>query len=343
MVKPRLVWGIRIRLCIWAGWLIILSGCESPRVLIRPGPANPKTATDYAKWAVYYTNQGSRDGAIANYTQAIALEADVQKRCSYLLSRGACLYNQNKHLDSNVEQDISGAEKDFNEAVRLCPEDTEARLIRGTFYANTGRPERGLEDYSLLIELDPANPTFLRMRASAYAILGDLEHALTDADKAVILAIGTPSEGFFYQQRAWIRYKFGDINDTLQDLDKSVSLAKGINKCPSLLMKGAVLEERGRSTEAVKVYEQCIEEAGNVPSVTVKIQVNIAKKILLDSIWLARDMSPAGVFGVTVATAIDIMLSPRYGKAYPLAGVTKIYRDEAERRIERVKANKSPL
>lgn len=242
MVQSRLAWGTDISMCILAGLLIILSGCESPRVVIKPGPANPKTATDHVKWANYHSNQGNRDGAITSYTQAIGLEPDVQKRCSYLLSRGICLHNEYRHsLDSSAEQDIAGAEEDFNEAVRLCPEDTEARWVRGTFYANTGRPEKGLEDYSLLIAREPDNAVFRNFRASAYAILGDRECALADADKAITLARGTSSTAFFYQRRAWVLYKCGDIGGTLQDLDKSVSLAKGINKLSYSIIRTCLL------------------------------------------------------------------------------------------------------
>jgi len=322
MVRSGLSWHISIIICLLETALIILSGCKS----------TPKTASDHA----------SRNAALEHYTQAIALEPDTEKRCGYIVNRAVLRHNEYQHsIDSNAEQDISGAERDFNEAVRLCPDHTHARWFRGLFYANTERPEKGLEDYNFLVSHEPANAMFWSMRATAYALSGDSEHAISDADKAITLSRGKPIEALYYQRSAWVRNKCGDINGSIQDLDKSVSLKKGLEKCPPLLMKGAILEEHGQTMEAIAAYEQCIKVCGGkVPlgKMTEAVAEGLPDQAAINMISnLGKDalMNPAGILGAGVGLAVGALIDE--------AGLAKIYRDDAKKQIERIRADKPPL
>ena len=328
MVPARQDLAVFVRNCLLAGVLIVLSGCEA----VPKGPTNPKTANDYARWAMYYTNHNDANGAIASYTKAIALAPDVRTRCGYLLNRGMCLHNEYRHsLDPNVKQDIAGAEADFDEAVRLCPEDIWARQVRGLFYTNTGRFDKGIEDYNVLIGHEPSNPLHYSCSSMGYALRGDSERALADANQAITRSKWTNglSEAFYYQRRANVRYKLKDINGALADFDKAIETSKGIDRCTPLLWKGSVLEKEGRSEDALKVYEQCLKEASVVPPGIIGGTMGGAAGVAQSGAALA---SPAGIFGVAVGAGLGITMS-NDPSAY--------FKEESKRRIERIKAEHS--
>jgi len=332
MVRTEQNLAVFVRICLLINVFAILSGCEAPHVTIPQGPANPKTANDYARWAIYYSNHDDVNEAIASYTKAIALEPDVRTRCGYLLNRGMCLHNEYRHsLDPNAKQDIAGAEADFDEAVRLCPEDIWARQVRGLFYTNTERFDKGIEDYSILIAHEPSNPLHYSSRAMGYALKGDSERALADANQAIILSKGTKglSEAFYYQRRACIHYKLKDINGALADFDKSIEISKGIDKCTPLLWKGDVLEKEGRLDAALQVFEQCLKEASVVPPGVIGGTMGGAAGVAQSGASLA---SPAGIFGVVVGAGLGATMFDDPG-AY--------FREEAKRKIERIKAMQS--
>lgn len=330
MVQSGFSKQININKCILGIVIMILSGCQS----------TPKTASDHARLAVVHVKQKNRNAALEHYTQAIALEPDIEKRCGYIINRAVLRHNEYQHsIDSNEEQDISGAEKDFNEAVRLCPDHMEARWHRGHFFVNTGHPEKGLEDYIFLVAREPANAFFWSMRATSYALLGECERAEADATEATTLAKGKLIEALYYQRRAWVRNKCGNFNGSIQDLDKSVSLKKGIDKCPSLLMKGAILEEQGQMTAALATYEQCIEVCGGIH--IDKIAGNVSDRlpgqavgVVVMNLGKHALATPAGILGAALGLAIDAAISE--------AKLAKIYRDDAERQIQRIKANEPP-
>ena len=253
------------RVIVFVVTALSLSGCAAPRTAdcsVPPGPANPRTAADYSLWAAYYTNRGDMDAAVNSYTQALNLATDAESRCGCLVNRGICRHNESQYMrDKSAKQDLVGAEADFTEAIRLCPDNAWARQVRGLFYANTGSVDKGLEDFNFLVAREPENPLYLMLRSRAYMVRGDMDKALADAAEAISLTKGKPGEAFYYSQRAGIRLKFEDVDGALEDLDKSIALGSLENKCAMLLCKGDILRANGRLADAMLAYQQCIKEA----------------------------------------------------------------------------------
>ncbi|MGE3149924.1 MAG: tetratricopeptide repeat protein [Pseudorhodoplanes sp.] len=71
---------------------------------------------------------------------------------------------------------------DYDEALRLSPENAMAYADRGVAYANQGDHRRAIVDYSEAIRLNPRDQGFYRLRALAHYQLGD--RARSDADNA---------------------------------------------------------------------------------------------------------------------------------------------------------------
>ena len=75
----------------------------------------------------------------------------------------------------------------YNEAIRLEPQDAQAHNNRGTTYLRLGQVERAIQDLDEAIRIDPQYAQPYSNRGVAYASLGQLERAIMDFDEAIQL------------------------------------------------------------------------------------------------------------------------------------------------------------
>jgi tetratricopeptide (TPR) repeat protein len=78
---------------------------------------------------------------------------------------------------------------DFNEAIKLDPQNALAWRVRGATWAGLANYEKALAEYSESIRLDPDNPDSLHHRATMFSVCPDDrirngKQALADATKA---------------------------------------------------------------------------------------------------------------------------------------------------------------
>ena len=69
---------------------------------------------------------------------------------------------------------------DFDQALRLTPNDADAFDSRGSAYAHKGDYERAMQDYDQAIRLNASLADAVHNRSLAYAHEGDYLHALAD-------------------------------------------------------------------------------------------------------------------------------------------------------------------
>jgi tetratricopeptide (TPR) repeat protein len=74
--------------------------------------------------------------------------------------------------------DYDRAIADFDEAIRLDPKDTKAYANRGFAYHVKGQHDRAIADIDEAIRLDPRNATFFAVRATMYIAKGDHDSAI---------------------------------------------------------------------------------------------------------------------------------------------------------------------
>jgi tetratricopeptide (TPR) repeat protein len=240
--------------------------------------------------------------AIAPLTHAISVNQNSESDIALLNYRAMCY---------EATQDFIAAEADYNEALRLCqdtgPNAAWIRSSRCRFYLRRGVFDKSLADCNVLIDREPAKLYWRIIRGFVYAKMGNYELALADANEAITATKGTKDEAFYYRQRAEVRFYCNDVNGTMADLDKSLAIAKNsVGKCNSLLFKGKVLEQQCQPIAALKVYEQCLQEAGKLK--------------------LGDTASSLAMFGV-VGTILN-----------PFTPDMSYFKDEATRRIERIKS-----
>ena len=83
--------------------------------------------------------------------------------------------------------------RDFDEAIRLNPQDAEAYNIRGLLYRYRGQHERAIGDYDEAIRLNPQHANAYYNRGITYSLIGKSIKAERDFAKAKELGIEAPS------------------------------------------------------------------------------------------------------------------------------------------------------
>ena len=79
--------------------------------------------------------------------------------------------------------------QDYDEAIRLNPEFTQAYNYRGFAYDNLGQHQRAIQNFDEAIRLDPKLAPAYANRGGAYTLLGMDAEAQQDIERAVELGI----------------------------------------------------------------------------------------------------------------------------------------------------------
>lgn len=118
-----------------------------------------------------YGRTRNRDLALADYTQAIALEPDNPS--AYKVRGGAYA----------GAQDFEGALADYGEAIRLDAQDADAYRARGDVRVRQRQYDEALADYAAAIRLKPPRDSTgqCRMSASLYGAFFHCTHVVLDA------------------------------------------------------------------------------------------------------------------------------------------------------------------
>jgi tetratricopeptide (TPR) repeat protein len=98
---------------------------------------------------------------------------------------------------------------DYDEAIRLNPEDADAYSNRGNAYFHKGDFDRAITDYDEAIRLNPEFADAYHNRGSAYFHKGDSDRAIADYDEAIRL---NPEDADAYSNRGNAYFHKGDFD-----------------------------------------------------------------------------------------------------------------------------------
>ena len=149
--------------------------------------------------------------------------------------------SRRKPLESRIKPPVIGAQEqqpssqphkapetesieDYNEAIRLDPDDANAYYNRGWDYDELGEYEKAIEDYSQVIRLDPNHTNAYNNRGLSYANLGQNERAMEDFNEAIRL---DPNHTNAYNNRGNVYYSLGEYEKALQNYDEAIRLDPG--------------------------------------------------------------------------------------------------------------------
>jgi tetratricopeptide (TPR) repeat protein len=148
-----------------------LAGCTA---LIEGGKlSQDKLATAYANRCLVHTQRKASDLAIADCTQAIAIEPG-----------NALAYAQRGEAYCG-KGDVKRCVADFDEAMRVDPGDPSFTFLRGMARADAGDTDGAIADLTKAIEQDPGTVAAYVRRGRIYEAEGDKARAAADYRSAL--------------------------------------------------------------------------------------------------------------------------------------------------------------
>ncbi|MDJ0846387.1 tetratricopeptide repeat protein [Crocosphaera sp.] len=223
-------------------------------------------------------------GALEDYNQAIALIDEADPTTPWLWKGtprevwGNFLPHQLKTVTINYDsvyrsrgdlrlqlKDYPGALSDYNEAIRLNPNDGDNYTRRGDYYSQTNQPEKAKADYNQAIEVygntiktDPQNTLNFGIYASRgqlYRKLKNYEAAIAAYTKAIELA--PYHQDIYYVVRGHVYREIKEYQLALQDYSQAIEIDQ---KDPNAyLSRAGVYGSLGNHEAAIKDYSKVIE------------------------------------------------------------------------------------
>lgn len=166
-------------------------------------------ATAYFNRAATRYEIGDKTGAIADYTQVLAI--DSHNDVAYN-NRGVARYDLGERTPAIA---------DFDQAIQYNPDSAVAYCNRGYIRAELGDKLGAIEDYSQALKLHPEDATTYFHRGLARTRIGNKLGAIEDYSHAIWLQ---PEDATAYFYRGLARTKLGDKQGAIADLQKAAKI-----------------------------------------------------------------------------------------------------------------------
>ena len=202
------------------------------------------------------SDTGDLEGAIADYDEAIRLDPGYalayynrgNTRFGMAISKGRSPTATRRSASTLSTRPTStteamsavpsatctGAIADFNEAIRLNPENTQALYNRGLTRRDKRDREGAIADYNEAIRLDPGNADAFVVRGAVRFDKHDLEGAIADYDEAILL---NPESAETFYNRGLARRAKGDLEGAIADVEQGARFAPEDKDFPRMLKK----------------------------------------------------------------------------------------------------------
>jgi lipoprotein NlpI len=195
-------------------------GAEVPNGVIKPS-ANASGTNSGAAQVI--AGRGSAPGPLTN-------------DANFYRERGVAAYRSG---------DFLGAIGNFNEAIRLNPDDAQSHNIRGNVWDELGVFERAVADYDAAIRIDPNNPAVFHDRAILWYRKGALDEALVDLDRAIRFSF---ADANIYCDRGLVWYQKGRHERAIADFNQAIKLDP--NFTAAYINRGLILHSNREFTVA---------------------------------------------------------------------------------------------
>jgi tetratricopeptide (TPR) repeat protein len=173
----------------------------------------PANAYEYGRRAGIFLGRGMREEALQDYSKAIELDPTDVWAWS------------NRALTKVETGDLASARSDLNKAETLDPTYVQIFIGRGMLADVEHRPKDAVTAYTKALQREPSNIYALERRSTAYAALGDGEHAAADRIAAADAAIAAdPNAASPYLVRGNLMLDSRRLDDAIKDFDRAVAL-----------------------------------------------------------------------------------------------------------------------
>jgi tetratricopeptide (TPR) repeat protein len=145
---------------------------------------------------------------------------------------------------------------DFNEAIRIDPDNAKAFGGRGLAYqlrAQEGDTERALADWAKALQINPDDADTLEQRARVYMIQRDYDGMIGDYGALIRL---DPDNDWAFQQRAYAYRGKGELERALADYAEAIRIDP--KNAQALHGRGLVLRDKGDLDRAIDDFSAAI-------------------------------------------------------------------------------------
>lgn len=144
-------------------------------------------------------------------------------------------YSLNQGNTKREGKDYEGAIAEFDRAIELNANDSQAYFDRGVAFYEKGNAQRAVEDFTQVLRLDPKNAAAFYYRGETRLKLGDRQGALDDLNQSVQL---DPNSARTYQSRGNTHAEMGNEQAAVEDYTRAIqadpNLAPAyLNRCLS--------------------------------------------------------------------------------------------------------------
>ncbi len=155
-------------------------------------------------------------------------------------------------LRARLQSDEAKALADFDEALRLAPDNANYRLVRVLFLRSRNKLEQALNEVGQVLDQTPDDANALILQGEVFRELGKLDEALESFDHATKLAPQAPSP---FQNRGEIYRDREDFDQAIDQFSKVLELQPGgllshVHRAEAYLLSGR-LEEALADVEVV--------------------------------------------------------------------------------------------
>jgi hypothetical protein len=243
------------------------SACVNQCPRVRPQPSySTGSSTDWDFCAS--TKLGTPQERIRRCTSLIDGNLSTQDRALAYSNRGIIWAGL---------KDYDNAIADFNESLKLKPNDPDTLGNRGDAYRDKGDHDRALDDYNLTVRLAPTPENYNGRCYGRAAANRDLDLALADCDRALQRK---PNNADFLDSRGFVNFRLDRLDDAMADLNAALRHNPGLGT--SLFVRGLVKLKRGDTAggnadiAAAKDIQSDVAETyaayGVVPTVAARTQ-----------------------------------------------------------------------
>jgi tetratricopeptide (TPR) repeat protein len=127
-------------------------------------------------------------------------------------------------LLSRHENQYNLAVADFDQALKLAPDNEKILILRGDAYAAQGKYSQALADLDRAVQIAPRDPDAYTHRASAYGRKGVTDAALRDYETALSIY---PDDFDALLSRAALYSQSGDGRSAVADMDRALAVRPG--------------------------------------------------------------------------------------------------------------------
>jgi protein O-mannosyl-transferase len=246
---------------------------------------------------VIQENRGAAYAKLGNYSRAI----EDYDRAIEINPQYSEAYN-NRGVAYGKLGNYRRAIEDYDRAIEIDPECVLSYVYRGAAYLELANPGQALSDYDRAIAIDPENPDGYSNRGAAYDKLGNYRQAISDYDRAIEL---NHEYAWAYNGRGASYAKLGNRSQAISDYDKAIEIKP--EYAEARYNRGVLYQGLGNHRQAIEDYNRAIE-----------IKPDYVEAY-------ANRGAACGVLGNNTQAISDydraIEIDPRYAKAYYNRGV----------------------